>query len=125
MAAVGHARGAAAAQVEMAIRELDPDEGDQLVALYAAVLPGSATASVDNVEDPRRVGQDERMEQHGGEAVRRAKQLAAMASWHPRCYQRAVAYVTDPSGRLLVFDHVDVDAGTQVPGGGIHEGGVR
>ena len=61
------------------------------------------------------------MEQHGGEAVRRAKQLTAMASWHPHCYQRAAAYVTDPSGRLLVFDHVDVDAGTQVPGGGIHE----
>ena len=45
-----------------------------------------------------------------------------MASWHPGCYQRAVAFVTDPDGRLLVFDHVDVDAGTQVPGGGIHEG---
>lgn len=25
-------------------------------------------------------------------------------------------------GRVLVFDHVDVDAGTQVPAGGIHEG---
>lgn len=45
-----------------------------------------------------------------------------MADWHPECYQRAVAYVTDPSGRLLVFDHVGVDAGTQVPAGGIHEG---
>lgn len=44
-----------------------------------------------------------------------------MASWHPDCYQRAVAFVTDPNGRLLVFDHVDVDAGTQVPAGGIHE----
>ncbi len=62
------------------------------------------------------------MEQHGGQDVRRAKQLTAMASWHPRCYQRVVAYVTDPSGRLLIFEHVDVDAGTQVPGGGIHEG---
>ena len=45
-----------------------------------------------------------------------------MSSWHPDCYQRAAAYVTDPSGRLLVFDHVDVDAGTQVPAGGIHDG---
>lgn len=45
-----------------------------------------------------------------------------MACWHPDCYQRAIAYVTDPSGRLLVFDHLDVDAGTQVPGGGIHVG---
>jgi 8-oxo-dGTP pyrophosphatase MutT (NUDIX family) len=45
-----------------------------------------------------------------------------MSSWHPDCYQRAAAYVTDPRGRLLVFDHVDVDAGTQVPAGGIHEG---
>lgn len=62
------------------------------------------------------------MDRDGGEAVRRPKQVAAMASWHPTCYQRVVAYVTDPSGRLLVFDHVDVDAGTQVPGGGIHEG---
>lgn len=44
-----------------------------------------------------------------------------MSSWHPDCYQRAVAYLTDPSDRLLVFDHVDVDAGTQVPAGGIHE----
>ena len=32
------------------------------------------------------------MEQHGGEAVRRAQQLTAMASWHPHCYQRAAAY---------------------------------
>jgi 8-oxo-dGTP pyrophosphatase MutT (NUDIX family) len=45
-----------------------------------------------------------------------------MSSWHPVCYQRAVAYVTDPLGRLLVFEHLDVDAGTQVPAGGIHEG---
>ncbi|SDF76820.1 8-oxo-dGTP pyrophosphatase MutT, NUDIX family [Blastococcus aurantiacus] len=45
-----------------------------------------------------------------------------MAGWHPDCYQRAIAYLTDPSGRLLVFEHLDVDAGTQVPGGGIHVG---
>ena len=45
-----------------------------------------------------------------------------MAGWHPDCYQRAVAYVTDPAGRLLVFEHLDVEAGTQVPGGGIHDG---
>lgn len=45
-----------------------------------------------------------------------------MSSWQPDCYQRAAAYVTDPSGRLLVFDHLDVDAGTQVPAGGIHVG---
>ena len=45
-----------------------------------------------------------------------------MSGWHPDCYQRCVAYVTDPSGRLLVFDQLGVDAGTQVPGGGIHEG---
>ena len=45
-----------------------------------------------------------------------------MSNWHPACYQRAVAYLTDPLGRLLVFDHVDVDAGTQVPAGGIHDG---
>lgn len=44
-----------------------------------------------------------------------------MADWHPDCYQRAEAYVTDPTGRLLVFDHLDVDAGTQVPAGGIHD----
>ena len=31
--------------------------------------------------------------------------------------------MTDPHGRLLVFDHVDVPAsGTQVPAGGIHDG---
>lgn len=45
-----------------------------------------------------------------------------MADWHPDCYQRAAAYVTDPDGRVLVFDHLDVDAGTQVPAGGIHLG---
>jgi 8-oxo-dGTP pyrophosphatase MutT (NUDIX family) len=46
-----------------------------------------------------------------------------MAGWHPDCYQRAIGYVTDPGGRLLVFDHLDVAAaGTQVPGGGIHPG---
>jgi len=49
------------------------------------------------------------------------KRLSGISSWHPDCYQRAVAYVTDPRSRLLVFDHVDVDAGTQVPAGGIHE----
>lgn len=60
------------------------------------------------------------MDRH--EAVGPVKRMSAMSSWHPDCYQRAVAFVTDPGGRLLVFDHVDVDAGTQVPGGGIHEG---
>jgi 8-oxo-dGTP pyrophosphatase MutT (NUDIX family) len=50
------------------------------------------------------------------------KRLSGFASWHPDCYQRAMAYVTDPRGRLLVFDHVGVDAGTQVPAGGIHDG---
>lgn len=45
-----------------------------------------------------------------------------MSSWRPVCYQRAVAYLTDPLGRLLVFEHLDVDAGTQVPAGGIHDG---
>lgn len=49
------------------------------------------------------------------------KRMSGSSGWHPECYQRAVAYLTDPSGRLLVFDHVDVDAGTQVPAGGIHE----
>lgn len=52
---------------------------------------------------------------------RPTKRLTGMSGWHPDCYQRAVAYLTDPSGRLLVFDHIDVDAGTQVPAGGIHE----
>ncbi len=51
-----------------------------------------------------------------------ARPLTALADWHPRCYQRATAFVTDPQDRLLVFDHVDVDAGTQVPAGGIHVG---
>ncbi|WP_155858859.1 NUDIX hydrolase [Candidatus Blastococcus massiliensis] len=51
-----------------------------------------------------------------------ARRLTAMAPWHPDCYQRATAFVTDPAGRLLVFDHVDQEAGTQVPGGGIHVG---
>jgi 8-oxo-dGTP pyrophosphatase MutT (NUDIX family) len=46
-----------------------------------------------------------------------------MIPWPPPCYRRAVAYVTDPAGRLLVFDHLDApDAGTQVPAGGIHPG---
>ena len=31
--------------------------------------------------------------------------------------------MTDPQGRLLVFDHVEVPAaGTQVPAGGVHDG---
>lgn len=47
--------------------------------------------------------------------------MSGLSSWHPDCYQRAVAFLTDPLGRLLVFDHLDVDAGTQVPAGGIHE----
>lgn len=50
------------------------------------------------------------------------RRTTAMAPWHPDCYQRAVAFVTDPAGRLLVFDHLDVEAGTQVPAGGIHVG---
>ena len=37
-------------------------------------------------------------------------------------YQRATAYLTDPSGRLLVFDHENLAAGTQVPAGGIKPG---
>jgi 8-oxo-dGTP pyrophosphatase MutT (NUDIX family) len=68
------------------------------------------------------VDQDEVVAGHGEDSARSVKRLVAMSSWHPDCYQRAVAYVTDPGGRLLVFDHVDVDAGTQVPAGGIHEG---
>ena len=49
--------------------------------------------------------------------------MAGMSDWHPDCYQRATAYVTDPKGRLLVFDHLDSpEAGTQVPAGGIHDG---
>lgn len=47
------------------------------------------------------------------------RRLTGMAPWHPDCYQRAAAFLTDPRERLLVFDHVDVDAGTQVPAGGI------
>jgi 8-oxo-dGTP pyrophosphatase MutT (NUDIX family) len=62
------------------------------------------------------------MDASADDAVRPVKRTSAMASWQPDCYQRAVAFVTDPDGRVLVFDHVDVDAGTQVPGGGIHEG---
>jgi ADP-ribose pyrophosphatase YjhB (NUDIX family) len=62
------------------------------------------------------------MNRHRDESDRQRKRLSAMASWHPDCYQRAVAYVTDPGGRLLVFDHIDVDAGTQVPAGGVHDG---
>jgi uncharacterized protein len=39
------------------------------------------------------------------------------------CYQRATALLTDPDGRLLVFDHVgDPRPGTQVPAGGIKAG---
>jgi 8-oxo-dGTP pyrophosphatase MutT (NUDIX family) len=46
-----------------------------------------------------------------------------MSSWHPPCYQRATAYLTDPAGRLAVFVHVDApEAGTQVPAGGILPG---
>lgn len=46
-----------------------------------------------------------------------------MSTWPPACYQRAVAYVTDRHGRLLLFDHVgDSSSGTQVPAGGILEG---
>jgi 8-oxo-dGTP pyrophosphatase MutT (NUDIX family) len=41
------------------------------------------------------------------------------ADWPPHCRPRATAFLTDRSGRLLVFDHVPkADAGTQVPGGG-------
>lgn len=43
-----------------------------------------------------------------------------MGTWPPPCYQRATALVTDPSRRLLVFDHEGTpEAGTQVPAGGI------
>ena len=49
--------------------------------------------------------------------------LSTMSPWHPDCYQRATAYLTDPLGRLLVFDHLEIPvAGTQVPAGGIHNG---
>ena len=37
-------------------------------------------------------------------------------------YQRAAAYITDPSGRVLVFDAGQSDAPTQVPGGGVSAG---
>jgi 8-oxo-dGTP pyrophosphatase MutT (NUDIX family) len=51
------------------------------------------------------------------------RRMLAMSDWHPDCYQRATAYVTDPKGRVLVFDHIDIpEAGTQVPAGGIHDG---
>ncbi|MDT0274692.1 bifunctional GNAT family N-acetyltransferase/NUDIX hydrolase [Blastococcus goldschmidtiae] len=68
------------------------------------------------------VGDERAGDAGGGPGVRSARRLTAMAGWHPDCYQRAIAYVTDPSGRLLVFEHLDVAAGTQVPGGGIHVG---
>jgi 8-oxo-dGTP pyrophosphatase MutT (NUDIX family) len=68
------------------------------------------------------VGQNQMVNSEVGDEVRPARRLSAMADWHPDCYQRAAAYVTDPSGRLLVFDHLDADAGTQVPAGGIHVG---
>lgn len=43
-----------------------------------------------------------------------------MGPWPLSCYQRATALVTDPSHRLLVFDHLgSPEAGTQVPAGGI------
>lgn len=48
-----------------------------------------------------------------------------MQPWPPPCYQRATAYLTDPDGRLLVFDHLDTpSAGTQVPAGGIKSGEI-
>lgn len=46
-----------------------------------------------------------------------------MNAWPPDCRQRATAYLTDPVGRVLVFDHVgSPGAGTQVPAGGIKPG---
>ncbi|HET7489177.1 MAG TPA: NUDIX domain-containing protein [Acidimicrobiales bacterium] len=46
-----------------------------------------------------------------------------MGPWPPSCYQRATAFVTDPSHRLLVFDHKDSPGSdTQVPAGGIRVG---
>jgi 8-oxo-dGTP pyrophosphatase MutT (NUDIX family) len=52
-------------------------------------------------------------------------QTERVSDWHPKCYQRATAYLVDSTGRLLVFDHVDVPAsGTQVPAGGILPGEV-
>ena len=54
------------------------------------------------------------------ETSHRTGRIWSVFAWPPPCYQRAVAYVTDPSGSLLVFDHVGIpEAGTQVPGGGI------
>lgn len=76
-------------------------------------LPADGRA---DVGDERTGGAD------GGAGAGSARRLTAMAGWQPDCYQRAIAYVTDPDGRLLVFEHLDVDAGTQVPGGGIHVG---
>lgn len=35
---------------------------------------------------------------------------------------KAYAYVVDDEGRLLVFDHPDPEAGTQVPKGGVEPG---
>jgi 8-oxo-dGTP pyrophosphatase MutT (NUDIX family) len=55
--------------------------------------------------------------------VAAGRTLRPLAGWHPVCYQRATAYVTDPSDRLLVFEHLDApESGTQVPAGGIHDG---
>ena len=63
------------------LRRSGPSDGH---VLRLCTGPGSATS-----RNPRKwVGQDQRMEQHGGQDVRRAKQLTAMASWRPRCYQR-------------------------------------
>jgi ADP-ribose pyrophosphatase YjhB (NUDIX family) len=43
-----------------------------------------------------------------------------MQTWPPERHQRAAAYLIDPAGRLLVFDHLDApSAGTQVPAGGV------
>jgi 8-oxo-dGTP pyrophosphatase MutT (NUDIX family) len=58
---------------------------------------------------------------HGDRAGRVASRDDAVVSDLPRsCYQRATALVTDPAGRLLVFDHVgDPAPGTQVPAGGV------
>ena len=62
------------------------------------------------------------MAQSAAEAQSNGRHRSALSRWHPLCYQRAAAFVTDPGHRLLVFEHLDVDAGTQVPGGGIHAG---
>lgn len=61
------------------------------------------------------------MDQQRDETIRAARRLSALAGWHPICYQRVAAFVTDPDGRLLIFDHIDVNAGTQVPAGGIQD----